>query len=50
MKRYTTPEIEIKAFEVETVVTTSVIFTKGEGEGAKKYVETVSYATIFNLD
>ena len=50
MKRYTTPEIEIKAFEVETVVTTSVIFSTVEDGGDKNYVETVSYATIFNLD
>ena len=50
MKRYTTPEIEIKSFDVETVVTASVIFTAGTEEGQKQYVETVSYATIFGLD
>lgn len=51
MKKYTRPEIEVTAYEVENVVTAAVsaIFSTKDIEGTTKVdqVKTVSYTDIF---
>lgn len=51
MKKYTRPEIEVTAYEVENVVTTGVsaYFANGVGENGEEIgaVATVDYTDIF---
>ncbi len=51
MKKYTRPEIEVTAYEVENVVTTTVsaFFSEDGDKGttAVDYVKTVNYTDIF---